>query len=183
MVSEKTGILPYNPNVFSDVDFVVHDTRQQELEEMTEADEANTTTPRDIREVPVIEASTSTRRGSALLVTGLAHRKNLENCSTKKNTPVAKRKRNASMPSSSKKTRQKRAPTPSDSESYVDIEYDSTDDDNEDDTTCPVYDKMFSQDKRGEKWIRCTKCFTWFHEICCRSSTSKTYICRDCLYT
>ena len=62
------------------------------------------------------------------------------------------------------------------------IEYASTDNEesNEEDAECPICNKMYSEDKEGQKWIRCTKCFVWSHEKC-NGKVTKTFICIICV--
>ncbi|CAH2092167.1 unnamed protein product [Euphydryas editha] len=45
------------------------------------------------------------------------------------------------------------------------VSFDEEDSD-DNDAECLVCQKFFSQDTKGEKWIRCTKCFQWMHEDC-----------------
>jgi len=41
------------------------------------------------------------------------------------------------------------------------------------DVTCILCNGLFSKDTKGEKWIKCSNCFKWCHEMCA-SSTKKT---------
>lgn len=96
----KTGIIPYNPNIFSDVDFVAQiqshyvngtPATQMDSNPPTSPSSASTVSPQQIRAVPVIQASTSARRGSAILVTSSPHKTKIEEAFAKKNAPARKR--------------------------------------------------------------------------------------------
>jgi len=98
--------------------------------------------------------------------------------------PAQGRKRKVSSSSSS-----------SSSSSHADVEYASSveldfsssseSQDEENDANCQFCGVNFSADKHGEKWIQCSKCWSWSHETCdaavdeCRSK--KKYICSSCL--
>ncbi|PSN38553.1 hypothetical protein C0J52_14817 [Blattella germanica] len=57
--------------------------------------------------------------------------------------------------------------TDSESDTDDEVTYVSTDnEDSDNDANCPLCGKPYSADKMGEKWIKCTKCFEWCHEMC-----------------
>lgn len=61
------------------------------------------------------------------------------------------------------------------------IPYVSTDNkDSEDDAECSICGKPYSSDKMGEKWIQCTKCFKWCHELCSSDNDRQMFICDIC---
>ncbi|KAF5299759.1 hypothetical protein FQA39_LY11429 [Lamprigera yunnana] len=64
-----------------------------------------------------------------------------------------------------------------------DNDIEDTDDDvdeNEEDAECLYCNGLFSQDTRGDKWIRCSLCFRWCHEECA-GSDKKAFVCEICL--
>lgn len=174
---------------------MAHNQREAETEEAeepeahlspsTSSQPPPVVTPQQIRAVPVIQPSTSTRRGSAILVTSSPHKSKLEAASAKKNGPPRKRQtvRDLFLKHKRRKPACKKTPeTSSDSECSDDLKYVSTDDeDSDDDAECPACGKRFSSDKHGEKWIRCTKCVLWHHELCCTTTNPIKFICDSCL--
>ena len=59
-----------------------------------------------------------------------------------------------------------------------------TDDDmdrDEEDAECLYCANLYSQDTRGELWIRCNMCFRWCHEECTGTDKKDAYICDLCL--
>lgn len=210
----KTGIFPLNPNCFDDSDFLAH---EQETRQANQREESPTTTPRqevrpesaiisptDIRSVPVIEPSTSARRGSALLVTGSPHKEKIQQAEEKKKKMNSKAttkkksapkrklsssetsgkssKRNDSASQPRAKTRKTDSSSDSECKSDEDILYVSTDDeDSDDDVECPLCQQNFSGDQGGEKWVRCTKCFKWLHEDCSSVPIKKKFVCDFCV--
>jgi hypothetical protein len=50
------------------------------------------------------------------------------------------------------------------------------------DAQCVYCKHFFSEDKRGEKWLRCTKSYEWCHEECAGEREDWTHFtCIDCL--
>ncbi|KAF5283192.1 hypothetical protein FQA39_LY17384 [Lamprigera yunnana] len=69
------------------------------------------------------------------------------------------------------------------SSSASDNDIEDTDDDvdeNEEDAECLYCNGLFSQDTRGDKWIRCSLCFRWCHDECA-GSDKKAFVCEICL--
>jgi hypothetical protein len=47
---------------------------------------------------------------------------------------------------------------------------------------CQYCQHLLSEDKKGEKWVRCTKCCEWCHEECAGEREDWIhFICTDCL--
>ncbi|KAF9794871.1 hypothetical protein SFRURICE_005106 [Spodoptera frugiperda] len=157
--------------------------------------------PADVQPIPVVEPpSTSTRRGKAMVVTASPHKQEIidvekkrkekderQQNATGKREAGKKRARNVKKNmtgSNKKKTKKPRKNLSSDEDTSDDedpilVSTDEEDSDN-DDAECPVCHKCFSEDKKGEKWIRCTKCFQWIHEDCAENPGPK-FICAICL--
>jgi hypothetical protein len=58
----------------------------------------------------------------------------------------------------------------------------STDEeDSENDAQCLYCKYFFSEDKRGEKWVRCTKCYGRCHECASGREDWTHFTCSDCL--
>ncbi|XP_067013640.2 uncharacterized protein [Anabrus simplex] len=191
----KTGIFPYNPDIFSEEDYVAcaqPEAQHEETEEGLILDSSVPSTSKQafrfslhqIRAMPVIHPSTSTRRRSALVVSGSPDKNRIQETSVNKNlVSITKNKRTHSLSRKSKKTNAIRRKPSNSSESDCSDDNKSADneDSDEDDTACPSCGKLYSSDKYREKWIRCTKCLLWYHETC--SSLTKTcrFICDTCL--
>lgn len=62
------------------------------------------------------------------------------------------------------------------------VGYISTDDDDngKHNAECPMCNKLYSEDNKGQKWIRCSKCSMWSHENC-DDKITKTFICNLCI--
>lgn len=160
--------------------------------------------PADVLRVPVIEPpSTSTRRGKAMVVTASPHKQEImeakkkqteknERAGRKKSENVKKTKPTGSNKNKNK-TKKRRKAQSSDDESCNDddpvlVSTDEEDSENStdeedsenDDAECPVCHNTYSQDKRGEKWIRCIHCFQWMHEDCVDNPGPK-FVCTICL--
>ncbi|XP_073975188.1 uncharacterized protein [Rhodnius prolixus] len=207
---KNTGINPFNPEIFQEHDFVARSQMAEQQEETAsegnneESDRNGTSkvvSPREIRDVPSIQASTSARAGTSFLVTGTPHKESLKTSQEKKQqleerqknkVQKGKAKKRLNIESDqpgtsfkkppSKKIRKKCDSSSSEDESQVPLV--STDDDDssdEDDTPCFIWEKSFSEDKRGEKWVQCTKCFNWCHELCASFPKVRKFICDFCL--
>ncbi|KAJ4425595.1 hypothetical protein ANN_27791 [Periplaneta americana] len=107
----KTGILPYNPDIFREVDYVVHTQQEAQPGEVgviedpperpSTSEQASRISPQQIRAVAVIQPSASKRRGSALLVSSSPHKNKMLEASVQRK--AASRKRNVTPPSLPKK--------------------------------------------------------------------------------
>ncbi|XP_063216726.1 uncharacterized protein LOC134527734 [Bacillus rossius redtenbacheri] len=168
-----TGIHPFNPDVFQEHHFAA---KTMEVVEESVNDETaigiaptgppQVIRPRDIREVPIIQASTSARAGTSFLVTGSPHktaltaslekRKNREKRQTKGPAPQTKKQLNMGSTcqpvpgASSKLTKPRRKQTrrcdvsSSDTEDETHVPLVSTDDEDssdEGDVSCPICGK------------------------------------------
>lgn len=210
----KTGIFPLNPNCFDNSDFLVHEQEMSQANQREESPEPPPTetprqevrpesdiSPTDICLVPVIQPSTSARKGSALLVTGMPHKEKIQQSEVKKKkmnskattkgksapkrklsfseTSGKKSKRNDSASQPRAKSRKKDSSSDSESELDEDVPYVSTDDEDSDDADveCPLCQRTFSGDQAGEKWVRCCKCFKWFHENCSSVPITQKFVC------
>lgn len=69
----------------------------------------------------------------------------------------------------------------SDSDDEPVFDDDSDMDASDADVECMFCNGLFSEDVRGEQWIRCRKCCRWVHEDCANSDKKKEYICDICL--
>ena len=157
--------------------------------------------PRDIKEVPVIQPSTYSRTGTSFLVTGSPHQTFLkaprenkrvaEKCQQKQSQSKTKKRiiiDDKDQPGTSSITHPKKktktnGSSSSDSEDETLVPLVSTDDEdssNEEDASCTICGQCFSQDKRGEIWIQCSKCFQWCHEMCSSSTNVKHVVCDYC---
>lgn len=195
---KATGILPYNPNVFEEADFlqsaneslkVMESTTFSEEIVVTESREQISVSPSDIVPVPELNAPSTSdgRRGSALVVTSTPHKEKIMQSLLKKNETLTKRKLVFGKDKAAKitKKKKKRSQSPSITSSEdEEPEYVSTDDEDStdnDDTECPICLGMFSMDRHGEQWIQCTNCFVWSHEKCDkRNKKLLKYICLNC---
>ncbi|KAJ4435306.1 hypothetical protein ANN_17916 [Periplaneta americana] len=152
-------------------------------------------TPVDISPVPTIQQKNPTDRGrksgSAALLTSSPYKNQLAD-DVKRKSPTDKKtyerksvqKKQADKVPTQKKIQKKQSQISSDSEGEEldDPVYISTDnEDSEDDAECPYCNGKFSCDKRGEKWIVCTKCGIWCHEECSGEDDYKSFICVYCL--
>lgn len=205
----KTGIHPFNSDNFQEHDFIARQLEEPEVpDNVGNDDDQNAPAPpevvgpRDIQEVPVIQPSTSSRAGTSFLVTGTPHKTFLKASMEKKqmaderqqkqSQSKAKRRliiEDTDQPGKSstkppKKKRKKYDSSSSDSQDETQVPLVSTDDEDsssDEDASCPICGKRFSQDKRGEKWVKCSKCFKWCHEMCSSSKQVKNFVCDFCL--
>ncbi|KAF5299184.1 hypothetical protein FQA39_LY02357 [Lamprigera yunnana] len=151
----------------------------------------NLVKPADISPLPSCSsASTSKkgRRGATALITGSPYKSQLEEslARSSKSNIVAKslssKKCNSDNPKSKPKPN-KAMQKKCSSSSASDNDIEDTDDDvdeNEEDAECLYCNGLFSQDTRGDKWIRCSLCFRWCHEECAESD-KKAFVCEICL--
>jgi hypothetical protein len=66
----------------------------------------------------------------------------------------------------------------SDPEDFEEPSLVETEDENSDiDAECLYCSGPYTRDRRGEKWIKCTKCYKWCHEECSGTDDWKTFLC------
>lgn len=74
---------------------------------------------------------------------------------------------------------------PEASENKSEIFDSSSDSGSDDDDCCQLCKKSYKDDKYGEEWITCSRCYVWSHEECdaaikgCKNV--KKYVCTTCL--
>lgn len=189
----KTGIFPFQPNLFRECDFMEDGNQDNELNGHNGTGTTDFVKPSDVSPVPDFQKpstsgtsvnTTPSRKSSACLVTGSPHKRKLLDAINNKRITA---KCNLSLPGQPKNKRhphkgRKRLESSS-SEDVDDPEMSSGDEGSDDnDATCIYCKKSFSEDKKGEKWVRCTKCFYWCHEKCAGDrSESPKFICDECL--
>lgn len=83
------------------------------------------------------------------------------------------------------RSKRKKEPPPSSSESEdASLNNDSSSDSDDDDATCQFCGKNYKSDHEGQKWIQCSVCFQWCHEICDAAAAEcgrKKFVCTACL--
>ena len=62
----------------------------------------------------------------------------------------------------------------------IDKIYKSTGESEDEDAQCLQCGGYYSDDKKGEQWVKCIKCCEWAHEKC-NSSNNASFICDICL--
>ncbi|GBM93093.1 hypothetical protein AVEN_204590-1 [Araneus ventricosus] len=168
---------------------------------------SNTVSPFDISPVPNIKKRTTTRGRKATrssLITGSPYKdqltKSLEKSAPKKTSlsvpGVRNRPGGRGVPTLSPKGLQKKKIRPtkrydssSDSSDYYDPPLEDSDDDinldiNDGDkpdsrkATCIICDGKFSEDTRGEVWVKCVMCQMLAHLDCAGAKTA-SYVCYD----
>lgn len=195
-----TGILPYNPNLFTEEHFLHHQqtAETQEPEQAIPTSQASfpgqlVISPKDIHPVPrlPLPSTSNSRAGSAAVVSSSPFKKNLQDSLERKQISKRKLSFKKTQPEKQKgkHDRKKRKPS-TDSSSSSDEDdppYVSTDDSDstnhdDDDAQCGICEGLYSSDKHGETWLKCKKCFQWFHEKCDVRKTKKQkfFTCPDC---
>ena len=185
----KTGLVPCNRHIFRNNEFSIHgegDSVQTKTNKTgCEAGPSGmngvgqvgqAVSPKDTRPLPQIrkpsEDSASQGKscsGSAELITSSPYRKRLQESKEKS---AAETKKKTAKRLFEKKTRKssKRKTEESTSESESDIHLaesgDSDMDTDDEDAQCLFCTGHFSDDKHGEKWAQCMKCYRWAHEDC-----------------
>lgn len=207
---KKTGIFPYDPEVFTEADFAAAETTNliqeptelvvaaHEIEMVTPnyniAPEATTSnniplndsvninvsqdnitiintsafnvSPEMIQPIPKIPArsfrSSNSRRGKTAIITASPYKNDLENSQSIK--PVKRSLFENKTVCHNKKALKKRATCSKDD---VDVQ-------------CLYCDELYTTNTNGEKWIKCTTCENWLHELCGSVENWKTYICDNC---
>jgi hypothetical protein len=176
----KTGIFPFQPNVFRDHYFATKTTDVDSSLGVQEEHSTSFVMPYDITPVPDFQrpstsGNTTSLKGSACLVTGSSHKRKLLECIEKQSQTVARKtcRRQTAATSKSRKGRKKHESNSGSGNEEEEMLCISTDEeDNDDYSQCPYCNKNFSEDKEGEKWVRCTKCFYWCHESCTSDSSA-----------
>jgi hypothetical protein len=186
----NTGIFPFQPNVFREQDFATKITYVDSSLGVPEQNSTSFAMPSDITPIPDFQrpstsGNTTSRKGSACLVTGSPHKRQLLECTDKQSQTVARktcRRQNAATRKSRKGIKKHESSSSSGNEEEEVLCISTCDEDSDDDAQCPYCNKNFSEDKKGEKWVRCTKCFYWCHESCAGdSSAHPKFICAVCL--
>ncbi|GBM79432.1 hypothetical protein AVEN_213288-1 [Araneus ventricosus] len=114
---------------------------------------SNTVSPFDISPVPNIKKRTTTRGRKATrssLITGSLYKDQLT------------------------KSLEKSAPKKTDDDINLDIN-----DGDKPDSTCIFCNGKFSEDTRGEVWVKCVMCQMWAHLDCAGAETA-SYVCDFC---
>ncbi|GBM60542.1 hypothetical protein AVEN_37854-1 [Araneus ventricosus] len=117
---------------------------------------SNTVSPFDISPVPNIKKRTTTRGRKATrssLITGSPYKDQLT------------------------KSLEKSAPKKTDNDINLDINDGDKPDSSE--ATCVFCDGEFSEDTRGEGWVKCVMCQMWAHLDCAGAETA-SYVCDFC---
>ena len=165
----------------------------------------NLVKPADISPVPSCSyASTSKKgkRGATALITASPYKLELLDALDKKNKPkivskcllneqsqkrkVKQKPENCTIKGKGKQKKAKRPSTSSseDVDTDTEVQLIDTDDDmdrEEEDAECLYCNNFYSDDTRGEEWIRCTQCFRWAHEECAGTDKNTAFICENCL--
>jgi hypothetical protein len=156
----------------------------------------NRVSPFCLKPVPKLPVKSSNPKrgrpaGKAAVITSSPYKINLEGelkksqekekISQEKNKKKKEIKKQLSFKRGKKRTLKLSLPhDTSDEES--DVPYVSTDDEDSADEECLYCCQPFKEDKCGEQWIRCVKCFRWAHELCSGSEKKawKTFTCEAC---
>lgn len=200
----KTGLIPCNRNIFSDIDFAIHN--QAEGDDVLITRSENLVGPADISPLPILqEPSTSrepqctinvkkSRAGKAALITSSPYQQQLKESlskSKKREKPAKKRlftelsnKKKSTSPKSQSRRTLRHSSSSSDSDTTEeeiqlidssDSEFNMNDDN---DAECLFCTGLFSQDTHGEKWGKCIQCYRWAHEEC--GADEDPFICHLC---
>jgi hypothetical protein len=124
--------------------------------------------------VPSLDLQPNSRCGTAKKITSSPYRKFIGPTQKKKIKRGPKSKTNQLAlnallgPSRRRKRRVCQDPTPSDtpSDSDTDLAVPFDDDSMEEDADCVYCTGNFSEDHKGEEWIRCAKYFIWNYTLC-----------------
>ena len=193
----KSGIYPCNRHSFQDWEFAIHSHEEtspiQSPSNETIRPFTPTVSPDKISPLPSCSGArkVKSRGGTAKLITGTPYKDELEasmaeaqrkNSVKKRETKTTANKKGQSKIIANKKGPKRVLLIESDSDGSISLEMEFSDHlDNDDDAECIYCAGHFSDDKNGEKWIQCTKCYRWGHEECANSKYKKNYICYFCI--
>ncbi|KAK4882781.1 hypothetical protein RN001_006100 [Aquatica leii] len=151
--------------------------------------------PFDIAPIPVINKKASNRGTKACksqVITSSPYKNDLEqSLSTPKKPPLKRKVFPKPQPTRGASKKQKKSDADSDensnaaNESFVPADDDMDIDDigqivpDDKDATCLFCDGPFSEDHRGELWVRCVMCNMWAHEHC-TGAEKDNYVCYFC---
>jgi hypothetical protein len=183
---KKCGIVPLDPNIFEDTDFIAAQTtdialidpliaeisiNKNETIDKPEDNQSNsffTVSPMHVIPIPktnVKSRSTNRKKGTAVILTSSPYKAELE--ASKNVTPPKKRLLNKKKNSTCKRQKKK-----------VSINTPTTNDEDSD-AECPYCGGSFSQSKSNEGWVRCIKCIKWCHDGCAGCEDA-SFICDFC---
>ena len=146
--------------------------------------------PQDIRPIPDISRPSedsagqgkSSRSGSAQLITSSPYMKQLQQTKQKKTAVESKKTAVKRLFTKTRKSSKRKIinDSSSDSDSEIQLpESDSSDiGDEDEDAECLFCTGRFSEDKHGEKWAQCSKCYRWAHEDC--GVEEDNFVCPGC---
>lgn len=138
------------------------------------------------------------RTGSAKLITGTPYKEDLEKSVADINKKKAVKKK-VSLEDEPGPSKGKNPPKKTkilkeveydseSSESDINMELDddsdmdcSSENNDDKDAECMFCLRLFSEDTKGEQWIKCCQCFKWGHEECSNSDKKKMFVCDFCL--
>ncbi|XP_031328854.1 PHD finger protein ALFIN-LIKE 6-like [Photinus pyralis] len=99
---------------------------------------------------------------------------------TEKKVPLSKAK---GKQKTAKKRQVSSSSSENDDEEVKFIESEDDMDGDEEDAECVYCTNLFSQDIRGEDWIKCSGCYRWAHEECAGVDKIEGFVCDLCLDT
>lgn len=149
------------------------------------------------------------RKGSAALITGTPYKDTLEmslseqkrkkcvskkvpklkmdkcepskTTNEKKGKSIPKKKIRTKVSKKSVKNWESSSSSDEDEEPVLEDDSDMDCDIGEEEAECMFCFGLFSEDRAGEEWIQCSKCFKWAHTECANMDKKDTYICDFCL--
>lgn len=135
--------------------------------------------------LPKNNSSKKTRTGSASIITGSPYKNSLEESLNKKqekeNKKEQKKLTNRKRQTMKKKIFEKKKVEEVSSSSEDDDMPELADSSGDEyDAECPYCSGNFSQDTRGEKWVKCQVCFKWTHEDCGEVASNR-FLCSLCV--
>lgn len=162
-------------------------------------------TPADVMPIPTVSKEIikkkNTRSAKAAIITSAPYKEELEGCKEKRKLPstsAVKRKISESKPSQKKtkpalpkkklskgerkRNERKTYSWSSSSDSGPEPDYQDSDDleeNLEEDAICIFCETPYSEDVRGEEWVKCHSCYKWAH-VECAGCEREEYICDFC---